>query len=102
MSVRRPVWSFFVPTTLAAKVRKVSVAAPLGLFALSAAAVLAKQAYFRAALADEEAGVCDRITRRAYVALPNGEMALVHPRINTDFTVCGIVRQFAESLNPMP
>ena len=102
MSVNRPLWTFFVPTTTASKVRKFSVAAPLSLFLLSVAGICAKQGYFRARLADEGADVTDRISRRAYVALPNGEMALVHPKINTDFSIIGIVRAFAEGLNPMP
>ena len=102
MSVRRPLWSFFVPTTAASKVRKVSVAAPLLLFGLSADAVLAKQGYLRGKLADEEPDVTDRINRRAYVALPNGEMALVYPNIDTDFSLCGIMWQLVDSLNPLP
>jgi hypothetical protein len=102
MSVRRPAWSFFVPTTAASKIRKVSVAAPLLLFVASADAILCKQENFRANLADEDIATTDRINRRSYVALPNGEMALVHPQINTDFSISGILRQFVETLNPMP
>ncbi len=102
MSTTRPLWSFFVPTTTASKVRKISVAAPFLLFVASANAVLSKQGYFRATLADEDKDVSDRINRRGYVALPNGEMALVHPRVNTDFSLRGVLRAFVESVNPMP
>lgn len=102
MSTQRPIWSFFVPTTGASKVRKLSVAAPLLLFLGSADAILAKQGYFRAKLADEDKNVADRINRRGYVALPNGDMALVHPRINTDFSLPGVLRAFVEAANPMP
>ena len=102
MSVRRPIWSFFVPTTAASKIRKVSVAAPLLIFIASTEAILAKQENCRINLADEDIATSDRITRRSYVALPNGEMALVHPKINTDFTFSGILCQFVETFNPMP
>lgn len=102
MSAQRPVWSFFVPTTGASKMRKLSVAAPLILFGLSCDAVLSKQGYFRGQLADEEQTVADRIHRRGYVALPDGQMALVHPRINTDFSLRGVLRSFVEFVNPMP
>jgi hypothetical protein len=102
MTVRRPLWSFFVPSTSASKVRKISVAAPLLLFVFSVDAILAKQEHLRGKLADEDADVADRIARRSYVALPNGEMALVHPKINTDFSIRGILRQIVETFNPMP
>ncbi len=102
MTVRRPLWSFFVPTTASSKIRKISVAAPLLLFVFSTDAILAKQENLRGKLADEDANVSDRINRRSYVALPNGEMALVHPKINTDFSIRGIFRQLVETFNPMP
>ncbi len=91
-----------MPTTAASKVRKISVAAPLALFALSATAICCKQEHLRGTLADEAADVTDRINRRAYVALPDGRMALVHPKIDTDFTVSGVFWQLVDAVNPLP
>ena len=101
-NVRRPLWSFFVPTTSNSKIRKIATAAPFLIFLASADAIVTRQENYRGSLAEEDAATCDRINRRSYVALPNGEMALVHPKINTDFSIRGILRQFVETFNPMP
>eukprot|EP00672_Neobodo_designis_P026743 CAMPEP_0174850496 /NCGR_PEP_ID=MMETSP1114-20130205/19611_1 /TAXON_ID=312471 /ORGANISM="Neobodo designis, Strain CCAP 1951/1" /LENGTH=102 /DNA_ID=CAMNT_0016084957 /DNA_START=43 /DNA_END=351 /DNA_ORIENTATION=+ len=102
MSVRRPLWSFFIPHTFEANVRRVSVAAPTILFGLSACAVVAKQSYFRPTLAEEDAATSDRIDRRAYVALPDGRMAQVHPRVDTTLTLGGLWESTKESLSLLP
>jgi hypothetical protein len=102
MSVKRPVWSFFIPSTLYANVRRVAYFAPHILFALSATAVVLKQSNYRATLADEDAQTADRIDRRAYVALPDGRVAQVHPYVNMDFTLCGLWGAFKETFSMLP
>lgn len=102
MSIRRPIWSFFIPTTPEARIRRVSVAAPTILFGISTFAILAKQGYYRPTLAAEDAQTWDRIERRAYVALPDGRMAQVHPRVDMDLTICGIWNSIKETCSLLP
>jgi hypothetical protein len=102
MSVRRPLWSFFIPHTPEANLRRVAVAAPTLLFAISGCAVVAKQTYFRPTLAEESEATSDRISRRAYVALPDGRMAQVHPRVDTVLTLGGIWESAKESFSLLP
>ena len=102
MSVRRPLWSFFIPHTTEANLRRVSVAAPTILFGISAAAVVAKQSYFRPTLALEDEATADRIDRRAYVALPDGRMAQVHPRVDTVMTLGGLWESTKETFSLLP
>lgn len=102
MTIRRPLWSFFVPTTPEARIRRVSVAAPTILFGIATAAIVAKQGYYRPTLAEEDPQTWDRIERRAYVALPNGQMAQVHPRVDMDLTVCGIWNSLKETFSLLP
>lgn len=102
MTLRRPVWFWFIPQTTDARIRAVSVAAPTLLFGITTAAILAKQSYYRASLAEEDAATWDRVDRRAYVALPNGRMAQVHPRVDTDLTVGGMISSVKETLSLLP
>ena len=102
MGVNRSYWTYVTPATFAARMRRVSVAAPTLLFALSASALLAKQSYRRVNLSEEDAATDDRIDRRAYVALPDGRMALVHPAINAHLTFGHTVKSLKEFFNPMP
>jgi hypothetical protein len=102
MTVRRPIWSFFLPATPFAQLRRVAYHAPHILFAFSAAAVVLKQSNFRPRLADEAADTSDRIERRAYVALPDGRMAQVHPYVNLDFTPSGLWAAFLETFSMLP
>nr|CCC91101.1 conserved hypothetical protein [Trypanosoma congolense IL3000] len=100
--VKRPLWSYFVPTTWASKLHRVSYHAPLLMFGVSAFALVARQSYYRGALADEDDKTCDRIDRRAYVALPDGRMALVYPIVDTQLTPTRALLALFDMINPMP
>lgn len=102
MSVRRPLWAYFIPATPEAQLRRISVAAPTLLFGIGAFAVLAKQSYYRPTLAQEADQTWDRIERRAYVALPDGRMAQVHPRVDAVPTICGLWNSVTEALSLLP
>jgi hypothetical protein len=102
MVVKRPIWSFFLPSTPFAQLRRVAYHAPHILFALSASAIVLKQSNFRSKLDDETTDTTDRIERRAYVALPDGRMAQVHPYVNVDFTPSGIWGALCETFSMLP
>lgn len=102
MSVRRPIWGVFIPTTVTAKLRTASFAAPTLLFGLASTAIVLKQSFYRNSLHDEEAATWDRIDRRAYIALPDGRTALVHPRIDSRLSLCSLWSSFKEMVNPLP
>jgi hypothetical protein len=102
MSVRRPLWSWFIPTTPEARIRRVSVAAPTLLFGIASAAIIAKQSYYRTDLASEDENTWDRIDRKAYVALPDGRLAQVHPRVDAVITLGNLWQSLKETLNPLP
>ena len=100
--VRRPLFSFLVPSSPASKLRQLSFAAPTLLFGVGAAAVILRQSHYRNELADEAAATNDRIERRSYVALPNGRLAQVYPVVETDLTLCGMWRSAMNSLSLLP
>lgn len=102
MSTKRPVWSFFIPRTPTAVLRGVAFSAPTVLFGVAGTAIVLKQSFYRNSLIDEDAATWDRIDRRAYVALPDGKMALVYPVVHADTSLCGMWRAVKASLNPMP
>ena len=102
MNIKRPLWSFFIPATPYAQLRRISYHAPHILFGLSAAAIVLKQSEFRPKLEDESPTTSDRIERRAYVALPDGRMAQVHPYVNVDFSPAGIWQAFKETFSMLP
>lgn len=102
MTIKRPVWSFFIPRTGASMLRGTAQRAPALMFAASATALLLKQSYYRPQLIDEDANTWDRIERRSYVALPDGRMALVYPVIMPDVSLKGLWYAFVDSLNPLP
>lgn len=102
VNVQRPLWSYFISSTPSAQLRRVAYAAPVLLFGISAAAIVRKQSVVRNALYDEAATTADRIDRRAYVALPDGRMAQVHPYVNVDFTVSGLWNAFKETFSALP
>lgn len=72
------------------------------MFFLASSAILVKQSYYRTNLSDEDPQTCDRIDRRAYVALPDGRMALVYPIIDTQVTFTRTVGAFLDAVNPFP
>lgn len=100
--VKRPLFTYFLPSTLTSKVRRVSFAAPTLLFAISAAAILSKQSFYRTSLDDESIDTWDRIERRSYVALPDGRMALVYPVIYPDVSVAKLWEAFKETMSLLP
>lgn len=102
MSVSRPLWSFFIPRTPTATLRGAAFAAPTILFGVATTAIVLKQSFYRTSLLDEDAATWDRIDRRAYVALPDGKMALVFPIVHADTSLCGMWRALKSSVNPMP
>lgn len=102
MSVRRPLWLLFVPATASSQVRRVAFAAPFLMFGAAALAINGKQSYVRHSLADEKEGTSDRVERRGYVILPDGRAALVHPRVDTDFTLAGIWSSVKETFSLLP
>lgn len=99
---KRPIWRVFVPTTCAAKLRSAAVYAPYWLFAVATYAILQRQCHYRNNLALEAPETYDRVDRRAYVALPDGRMALVYPIIDTQMSFTRVVGSFLEALNPLP
>lgn len=101
-SVKRPLWRIFVPTTCAAKLRTFAYYAPFSLFGIATFAILQRQCHYRANIADESLDTCDRIDRRAYVALPDGRMALVYPCIDTQMSITRTVMSFLDAINPLP
>eukprot|EP00760_Papus_ankaliazontas_P025988 PhM_4_TR2972/c0_g1_i1/m.3935 len=102
MSVSRPFWRAFVPSTVPARIRSVAHRWKAVMFGLSCTAILATQVNYRARLQDESDTTTDRIHRRAYVRLADGRLAQVHPRVYTDLSVCGLWAMVKESFNPLP
>ncbi|CAD2217983.1 hypothetical protein AGDE_00625 [Angomonas deanei] len=100
--VKRPLWGLFLPATYTSRVHAASFYAPFLMFCIASISILVKQSYYRANLADEETKTYDRIDRRAYVALPNGKMALVYPIIDTQSTFSRTVISFLDAINPFP
>ncbi|AAZ11972.1 uncharacterized protein TEOVI_000559700 [Trypanosoma equiperdum] len=100
--VKRPLWSYFTPATFASTLHRTAYHTPKLMFGVAAAAILAKQSYYRGSLADEEENTCDRIERRAYVALPDGRMALVYPIIDTQLTPTRALLSLFDMMNPLP
>lgn len=101
-NVKRHIWQFFVPRTKTSIIRSFGYYAPMCVFGVSTFAILQRQSYYRPNLADEEAATYDRISRRAYVALPDGRMALVYPIIDTQMTLTRTVMSFLDAVNPFP
>ncbi|CCW61562.1 unnamed protein product [Phytomonas sp. EM1] len=100
--VRRPLWSFFLPATVSSRLRTIGYNSFMLMFFISSAAILNSQSYYRSKLLDEDEKTCDRIDRRAYVALPDGRMALVYPIIDTQATFTRTVLAFLDSVNILP
>ncbi|ESS69157.1 succinate dehydrogenase cytochrome B subunit [Trypanosoma cruzi] len=101
-TVKRPFWSYFVPSTYTSRIHRWAYYAPTLMFGVSTAAILMRQSYYRSSLADEDENTCDRVDRRAYVALPDGRMALVYPIVDTQVTPTRVILSFLDSINPMP
>lgn len=102
MTIKRPLWRIFVPTTCAAKLRTGAAYAPLCIFGAATYAILQRQCHYRQSLGNEESETYDRINRRAYVALPDGRMALVYPIIDTQMSFTRTVMSFLDAINPFP
>lgn len=100
--VKRPLFTFFLPSTMISRLRRVSFAAPVILFGVSAGAIVSKQSYYRTMLDDEAFDTCDRIERRAYVALPDGRMALVYPIVYPSVSPCTVWEGVKEMFSLMP
>ncbi|ORC90784.1 succinate dehydrogenase cytochrome B subunit [Trypanosoma theileri] len=101
-TVKRPLWSYLVPLTYTSRVHRLAYHAPKLMFGVAATAILMRQSYYRSSLADEDEKTFDRIDRRAYVALPDGRMALVYPIIDTQMTPTRVVLSFLDAINPLP
>lgn len=71
-------------------------------FGISTFAILHKQCFYRDRLQDEQDETYDRIHRRAYVALPDGRMALVYPVVDTQLSFTRTVMSFLDAANPFP
>ena len=102
MCAQRPFFKLWVPQSLPSTIRGISSRAPILVFGMCATAVLFKQSYFRCRLVDEEAATWDRVERRGYVALPDGRMALVHPRIDARVTIGNMLNTLMEAFSLMP
>jgi hypothetical protein len=98
----RPLWSYFLPQTPAARLRTVSAAAPGIMLTIGAAAIIMKQAPWQGSAEASPAAAWDRVERRAYVALPDGRMALVHPKVDVDASVRGLFNSLWESCTLLP
>ncbi|KAK7195447.1 hypothetical protein NESM_000471900 [Novymonas esmeraldas] len=101
-SVKRPLWSVLLPQTYTSRVHAFAFHAPTLVFVLAACAIISKQSHYRTNLADEDHATYDRIDRRAYVALPDGRMALVYPIIDTQTSFTRTVMSFLDAVNPFP
>lgn len=100
--VKRPLWSFLLPQTYTSRMHSMAFYAPTMMFLLATAAIISKQSHYRTNLADEDINTYDRIDRRAYVALPDGRMALVYPIIDTQTSFSRTVISFLDAVNPFP
>ncbi|CCW68135.1 unnamed protein product [Phytomonas sp. Hart1] len=100
--VRRPLWSFFLPATIGSRFRTIGYNSFMLMFLISSAAILNRQSHYRAKLSDEDEKTYDRINRRAYIALPDGRMALVYPIIDTQTTFTRTVLAFLDTVNILP
>lgn len=101
-SVKRPLWKFFLPATYTSRVHGFAFYAPFWMFLIATNAILLKQSNYRNTLAEESPETFDRIDRRAYVALPDGRMALVYPIIDTQVTISRVLLSFLDAVNPFP
>ncbi|CAM40431.1 conserved hypothetical protein [Leishmania braziliensis MHOM/BR/75/M2904] len=101
-TVKRPLWSLLLPQTYTSRVHALAFHAPTILFMISVCAIVSKQSYYRSNLADEDPKTYDRIDRRAYVALPDGRMALVYPIVDTQTSLTRTVMSFMDAVNPLP
>jgi hypothetical protein len=101
-NVKRPLWSLLLPQTYTSRLHAFSFHAPTILFLTAVCAIISKQSYYRSNLADEDARTFDRIDRRAYVALPDGRMALVYPIVDTQTSFSRTVISFLDAVNPFP
>lgn len=90
------------PMTLAAWVRSMAFRAPQFMCGLGCCALAARAFYHHPKLQQEAAESSDRITRRAYVALPDGRMALVHPAVHARLTAPNLFWAVVDTLNPLP
>ncbi|RNE99824.1 succinate dehydrogenase cytochrome B subunit [Trypanosoma rangeli] len=100
--VKRPFWMLFLPSTYTSRIHRWAYHAPTLMFGVATAAILMRQSYYRSSLDDEDENTCDRIDRRAYIALPDGRMALVYPIIDTLVTPTRVVLSLLDAINPMP
>lgn len=100
--VRRPFWSYLVPGTYTSRIRSIANNSPLIMFLLASTAILTRQSYYRTNLSDEDVATYDRIDRRAYVALPDGRMALIYPIVDTQLTLTRTCLSFLDVINPLP
>ncbi|KPA83368.1 putative mitochondrial hypothetical protein [Leptomonas pyrrhocoris] len=101
-TVKRPLWSLLLPQTYTSRLHAFSFHAPTFIFLAAVCAIISKQSYYRSNLADEDVKTFDRIDRRAYVALPDGRMALVYPIIDTQTSFSRTVISFLDAVNPLP
>lgn len=101
-TVKRPLWSFLLPATYTSRVRSIAFNAPFWMFVIATTALVNKQSHYRTNLADEDKKTYDRISRRAYVRLPDGRMALVYPVIDTQVTFSRTCMSFLDAVNPFP
>ncbi|AYU81086.1 Succinate dehydrogenase subunit 3 [Leishmania donovani] len=101
-TVKRPLWSLLLPQTYTSRVHALAFHAPTIVFMIAVCAIVSKQSYYRSSLADEDPKTYDRIDRRAYVALPDGRMALVYPIIDTQTSFTRTVISFLDAVNPFP
>ncbi|KEG14881.1 succinate dehydrogenase cytochrome B subunit [Trypanosoma grayi] len=101
-TVKRPLWLYLVPSTYTSRMHRLAYHAPMLMFGVATTAIVMRQSYYRSSLSDEDENTFDRIDRRAYVALPDGRMALVYPIIDTQVTPTRVVLSFLDAINPMP
>lgn len=101
-NVKRPLWSFLLPQTYTSRLHTLAFHAPTIVFLTAICAIVSKQSFYRTNLADEDAVTFDRIDRRAYVALPDGRMALVYPIIDTQTSFSRTVMSFLDAISPFP
>jgi hypothetical protein len=72
------------------------------MFGVSSMAIVLNQIHYRNELSEEKYDTHDRIDRRAYVALPDGRMALVYPVITPDVSLPSLWRAAKEMLSLLP
>mmetsp|Transcript_46288 Transcript_46288/g.53629 ORF Transcript_46288/g.53629 Transcript_46288/m.53629 type:complete len:104 (+) Transcript_46288:46-357(+) len=100
--IKRPLFTYLLPTSFMSRVRRVAYAAPALMFGISAAAIISKQSFYRTNLDDEFIDTWDRIERRAYVKLPDGRNALVYPVVYADVSPSKLVESLFETFSMIP